>query len=275
MIEQQQQQLQEELLLIQAWEKGQQGLWFWEKLGRLPFKLLDKMIPTIIHQKIGTLLDEMGNFLHSGGKYLTNEKRMFSFIENKTERSINSFEDINSLSIDEMKELSKIITEQRTSLATIQGATTGIGGIFTLAVDIPAMLGLSLKVLQDIAIIHGFNPNDKKERLFIIKCLQFSSSDIVGKQAILKELSHFEDEGRSNEMISQLQGWREVVTTYRDQFGWKKLFQMVPIAGMIFGAYNNRAAINDIAEIGSMLYRKRAIKNRLKNSEDIVQHLSD
>ncbi|CAM5432901.1 EcsC family protein OS=Lysinibacillus sphaericus OX=1421 GN=LS41612_21510 PE=4 SV=1 [Lysinibacillus sphaericus] len=26
---------------IEAWEKDQKGLWFWERLGRIPFKILD------------------------------------------------------------------------------------------------------------------------------------------------------------------------------------------------------------------------------------------
>ena len=51
------------------------------------------------------------------------------------------------------------------------------------------ILGTALKTLQEIAIIHGYDPNDKMERIFIVKCLQFTSADIVGKEAILQELS--------------------------------------------------------------------------------------
>ncbi len=146
----------------------------------------------------------------------------------------------------------------------MQGASTGFGGIFTLAIDIPLILGMALKTLQEIAIIHGYNPNDKMERIFIVKCLQFSSADIVGKEAILKELSSIYDTNNAAEnMISQLQGWKEVFYTYRDQFGWKKLFQMIPIAGMIFGAYANKGMIQDVAEAGIMLYRKRRIYEKM------------
>ncbi|MGB3100300.1 MAG: EcsC family protein, partial [Psychrobacillus psychrotolerans] len=157
------------------------------------------------------------------------------------------------------------ITKNRKNIATIQGAGTGIGGIFTLSLDIPFLLGLQLKTLQDIAICYGYDPNDKKERLFIIKSLQFISSDIVGKQVILAQLSKFDsqDEETKREVVSELQGWREVVLSYRDQFGWKKMFQMIPIAGLVFGAFINRSAINDIGEAGMMLYRKRRIVERL------------
>ena len=157
------------------------------------------------------------------------------------------------------------LTGNRKKLATIQGASTGIGGIFTLTIDIPLLLGLQLKTLQDIAICYGYDPKDKRERLFIVKCLQFVSADIVGKQSILMQLSRFDDKDDSakREVLSEIQGWREVVFSYRDQMGWKKLFQMIPIAGLVFGAIINRAAVNDIAEAGKMLYRKRRIIERL------------
>lgn len=117
-------------------------------------------------------------------------------------------------------------------MAAVQGATTGVGGLLTLGIDIPIILGLSLKTLQEIAISYGYNPNSKEERIFIIKCLQFASSDYVGKQAILLSMT---DGERNRYTISQLQGWREVIAAYRDNFGWKKLFQMVPVAGLFSG----------------------------------------
>lgn len=40
---------------IEAWEKDQKVLWFWEKLGRLPFKVLDKLTPAFIQEKLAYL----------------------------------------------------------------------------------------------------------------------------------------------------------------------------------------------------------------------------
>ncbi|MGG4266159.1 EcsC family protein [Peribacillus simplex] len=49
------------------------------------------------------------------------------------------------------------------------------------------------------------------------------------------------DSESKREIASDLQGLQEIVYTYRDQFGWKTLLQMVPVAGMIFGALTNRS----------------------------------
>lgn len=250
---------------IEAWEKDQKGLWFWERLGRIPFKILDKMTPAFIQQKLALLVDELGSYIQSGGKYLINEQMMIQKIRNQSSNpNIFAISDIGNIPLEEMIALSDKLQKERVKLATVQGASTGFGGIFTLAIDIPFILGMALKTLQEIAIIHGYDPNDKMERIFIVKCLQFTSADIVGKEAILEELSSMHDSKNASEtMISQLQGWQEVFFTYRDQMGWKKLFQMVPIAGMIFGAYANKGMMQDVAETGIMLYRKRRIYEKL------------
>jgi hypothetical protein len=255
--------LKEELKKIEAWENEQKDLWFWEKIGRLPFMLLDKLTPKFVQDKIGVAIDEIGNYIQTGGQYLIKEENILKKFAPDSPSDELKIELLEQVPISKMDEIAEELRSSRTKMATVQGATTGIGGLFTLAIDIPVLLGLSLKVLQEISICYGYDPKEKSERIFIVKCLQFTSSDIVGKKAILEELSSFRQGGQNQQMISQLQGWREVVTTYRDSFGWKKLFQMIPIAGMIFGAFINRSSINDVAEAGKMLFRKRRILERL------------
>lgn len=258
--------LKAQLKEIEKWEKDQQKVWFWEKLSRLPFQMLDKLTPAFIQKKIGVFLDEMGHYIQSGGVYLTSEKGIIHQFQKKcADESIQRIEDIEAAPIEVMDAISDQMGKNRTNLATVQGATTGVGGMFTLAADIPAVLGLSLKTLQDIAVTYGYDPKNKEERVFIIKCLQLNSADVVGKKSILKELkSYHASEGKHENMISQIQGWREVVYNYRDSFGWKKLFQLVPIAGILFGAASNRSQLKGIAETGIMQYRKRRILSRLE-----------
>ncbi|WP_054028867.1 EcsC family protein [Bacillus sp. FJAT-28004] len=271
-----QQNLKSALLEIEKWEREQKDLWFWEKLGRLPFMLLDKITPKFIQEKLGLAVDEIGSYIQNGGKYLISERSVIERLHqnaargevllaaDQEETTINDVADI-PLSI--MNITAEQLASSRSKMATLQGATTGIGGIFTLAIDIPAVLGLSLKIIQEIAISYGFDPKNKEERVFAVKVMQFASSDIVGKKAILEELSAYEQANRSNQMLSQLQGWREVVAVYRDNFGWKKLFQMIPVAGMLFGAFINRGMLNDVAEAATMLYRKRRVMIKLRENE--------
>ncbi|RHW38289.1 EcsC family protein [Lysinibacillus yapensis] len=260
---------------IEKWEKDQKGLFFWEKIGRLPFKLIDKLTPKFIQEKIAVLVNELGSYVQTGGRYLINEALMIKKISRFTSQPVENITDIGKLPIQDMISASNKLQSERSKLAAVQGATTGFGGIFTLAVDIPVILGMALKTLQEIAIIHGYDPNEKQERVFIIKCLQFASADIVGKESILNELSMMHEKRDSAaSMISQLKGWQEVFFTYRDNFGLKKLFQMVPVVGMLFGAIINKGMMDDVAEAGIMLYRKRRIYDKLREIDKVESNVS-
>lgn len=268
-------QLEKELAGIVRWENDQKDLWFWEKLGRLPFMLLDKLTPKAIQNKIGQAIDELGSYVHTGGRYLVSQKSVLDTL-GRTARETGyqgegpeDVQQAGQLPLAVMDSAADGLTDSRKKLAAVQGATTGFGGLFTLAVDIPALLGLSLKVLQEMALCYGFDPNDPRERIFIVKCLQFSSSDIVGKRAVLEELAEYDGSSGDRQLASQLQGWREVVASYRDNFGWKKLFQLVPVAGMLFGALLNKGTVSDVAEAGKMMYRKRRIQRKLQEMESL------
>ncbi|KAA8747357.1 MULTISPECIES: EcsC family protein [Paenibacillus] len=272
-----------ELEQILKWEKQQKDLFIWDKIGRLPFAMLDKVMPKALKQKIGDSLNDVGQYVQNGGKFLVQKKKVAKLLQEEAEKSGYSMMDttyrleqdaeaegtakihsVENLPLQVLDQVADNITESRTKFAAAQGAATGFGGIVTIAADIPMVMGLSLKVLQEMALCYGYDPDEPLERIFIVKCLQFSSADIVGKKAIIEELAAYDDPDKPIEVVSQMQGWREVFNSYSESFGWKKLFQLVPIAGMVFGSVSNKNTIRDVAEAGKMLYKKRLILQRLK-----------
>lgn len=275
--------LDQELEQILKWEKEQKDLFIWDKIGRLPFAMLDKVMPKAIKQKIGDALNEVGQYVQNGGKFLVQKKKVAKLLQEEAEKSGYSMADhtyrleedaeaegtakihsVENLPLEVLDRVADNITESRTKFAAAQGAATGFGGIVTIAADIPMVMGLSLKVLQEMALCYGYDPDDPQERIFIVKCLQFSSADIVGKKAIIDELAEYDNPDKQVQVVSQMQGWREVFNSYSESFGWKKLFQLIPIAGMVFGSVSNKNTISDVAEAGKMLYKKRLILQRLK-----------
>ncbi|KOY13705.1 EcsC family protein [Paenibacillus xylanivorans] len=273
--------LDRELEQILKWEKGQKDLFIWDKIGRLPFAMLDKVMPKALKQKIGDSLNEVGQYVQNGGKFLVQKKNVAKLLQEEAAKSGYAMKDesyhieqdveedtakihsVEGLPLEVLDRTADSITDSRTKFAAAQGAATGIGGIVTIAADIPIVMGLSLKVLQEMALCYGYDPDEPQERIFIVKCLQFSSADIVGKKAIIDELSDYDNPDKQVEVISQMQGWREVFNSYSESFGWKKLFQLIPIAGMVFGSVSNKNTIRDVAEAGKMLYKKRLILKRL------------
>lgn len=256
---------------IAAWEKEQNKLMIWDRITRLPFKLLDKVTPKVIHEKIGKLLDELGSYIQNGGNYLVAGRKVGQLVEAAGRAAGAPEHGPYPLAV--MDAAAEKLSGSSRNVATVQGATTGFGGVFTLAADIPAILGLSLKVIQEIGLCYGYDPTDKTERIFTVKVMQFASSDVVGKRTILQELNlqaggSGDITAGANAAVSKIQGWKEVITVYRDNWGWKKLLQTVPVAGMFFGAYTNRKALDDVAEAAQMLYRKRRIMARLAELDE-------
>lgn len=275
--------LDRELEQILKWEKGQKDLFIWDKIGRLPFAMLDKVMPKALKQKIGDSLNEVGQYVQNGGKFLVQKKKVAELLreeatksgysmkadtsydeQDEEARDTTKIHSVEGLPLEVLDRTADNITDSRTRFAAAQGAATGIGGIVTIAADIPMVMGLSLKVLQEMALCYGYDPDKPQERIFIVKCLQFSSADIVGKKAIMDELADYDNPDKQVEVISQMQGWREVFNSYSESFDWKKLFQLIPIAGMVFGSVSNKNTIRDVAEAGKMLYKKRLILQRLK-----------
>lgn len=265
--------LEEELRRIAEWEEDQRDLWFWEKLARLPFALMDRMMPKIVHEWIGKMLDELGTYIQTGGQYLIDEMPVMRKLA-ETAGCPGAFltpEKAADLPLACLNRASEEIKASHVRFARYQGAATGLGGLFALAADIPLLLGTSLKAIQEMALVYGYDPRIPSERAFVVHCLQFASSDIVGKRAILNRISSWEKGERMRESVSQLEGWREVILNYGDQWGWKKLFQLIPVAGAIFGAWINQSAVEEVAEAAQMLYRKRRVLAKLEKLKEASQ----
>lgn len=105
--------LEKELAIIDKWEKDQKGLWFWERIGRIPFKLLDKLTPDFIQKKLGVMLDEIGSYIQNGGKYLTKEAHILNQLQAKNpELNISALEDVSSIPLHIMDSVSQDIKIQ-------------------------------------------------------------------------------------------------------------------------------------------------------------------
>ena len=50
---------------------------------------------------------------------------------------------------------------------------------------------------------------------------------------------------------------------------------MIPVAGMIFGAYMNKTAIQDVGEAANMLYKKRRVLERLERLDNLDLLITD
>ena len=286
------QQLESQLQKILKWEKEQKDVMFWEKLGRIPFMLLDRLTPKAVQEKIGSALNEVGGFIQSGGKHLVREQTVMNVLAKVAEgegRDVDT-----NLSVTQSVQ-GDLEAPLENSLLTLTSAAKLPLHVMDTAADALTVKRVKfaehrvrqqelVAYLRSRLICRWCSVNRlsccRKWRCVtgMIRtipgngCLSSnacSSPLLISsvKKRCLRSWPNFDDEQATEQVFSQLQGWREVVQSYTDNFGMKKLFQLIPIAGIIFGSISNKGTISDVAEAGKMLYKKRRLQYRLRNME--------
>lgn len=153
------------------------------------------------------------------------------------------------------KAIYKLVNAQIMKCST-SGFITGLGGIITLPVAIPANVGsviyVQVRMIAAIAVIGGYNPHDDKVQTLVYMCLAGMSVGDLFKQAGVQFGNKF-----TTAMIKKIPGTvltkinQKVGFRFITKFGEKGLInlgKMVPAVGGIIGAGVDYAGTRKIAK---------------------------
>jgi hypothetical protein len=220
---------------------------FLDKLSRRVQKKVDSFIPDIVHEKIAQALQLSIKGLTSGIALITSDDYLLQ--KNLPLRIKDS-------------RANELILKYK-NLASAEGAVTGAGGALLSAVDFPALIGIKLKLLQELSTNYGFNAKEFSERMFMIKLFQFAYSIEYLKFQRYEELRDWQPsrtEEKTNSLFTDGTDWRAFATEYRDAIDMRKLLQIVPGIGAVVGAIANRSILDDLAQAAIRIYQLRVIK---------------
>ncbi|MCR8849616.1 EcsC family protein [Rossellomorea sp. SC111] len=137
--------------------------------------------------------------------------------------------------------------------ATIEGAGTGAGGIFLGLADFPLLLSIKMKFLSECSLIHGYDPKQYEERLFLLYVFQLAFSSDTHKKKVLHIIENWEEE---KEKLKELD-WKTFQQEYRDYIDLVKMLQLIPGVGAVVGAYANYQLLDQLGEVAKFAYRIR------------------
>lgn len=170
-------------------------------------------------------------------------------------------DDYRSKSSSSEKAISKLIASQVTK-ATVTGAITGLGGVITLPVAIPAdlagSLAIQLRMIGAIAVLRGYDPSDDQVRTFAYACLLGSSATDLLKGAGIKLGVKMTEKlvqkvpGKVLVKINQKVGFRLV--TKGGSKGIVNLGKMVPFIGAPIGGGFNLVETKVIAKAAKEVF---------------------
>lgn len=170
-------------------------------------------------------------------------------------------EDYRSKSSSTENAISKLIAAQVTK-ATATGAVTGLGGVLTLPVALPAdlagCLGIQLRMIGAIAVLRGYNPSDDQVRTLAYTCLVGTGATDLLKGAGIKVGVKMTEKlvqkipGKVLVKINQKVGFRLV--TKGGSKGIVNLGKMVPFIGAPIGGGLNLLETSAIAKAAKEIF---------------------
>lgn len=156
--------------------------------------------------------------------------------------------------------------------AVAEGAATGAGGFAGLAADVPALFGILIREIQEIATCYGYDATNESEKEYCLHILRTGfASNAKLKLEFIISLKEFEQilinvtwkkmtEALAAKQISKqslLAALRQYAKNLGYQLTKRKALQMVPVVGAIVGASLNGTLANDIGKAAYMSYRRR------------------
>jgi tellurite resistance protein len=220
-----------------------------------------------------------------GSEKLVNIEDIIKEVQ-KFNPSIKSLRDIRTTTdIESLNKAARGYIDSNTGFAGLQGAATGAMGLAALPVNIPALFSVIFRMMQQIALIYGFDPNDPAEKDFMLKILALTATsskkekkrDVneieISGQYLKSQLSKIGTAVAIKQANVQLlkQTWKSMgsksalitiksmLKTLGINLTKKKALQMVPVVSSIIGAAFDSMYTKEVGEVCNMLYRQRRI----------------
>lgn len=179
--------------------------------------------------------------------------------------------------------LSSNVAAWARGIAIAEGGSTGMAGLFGMAVDVPTLVTLALRTIQKIALCYGYKCNTEAEKMMVFQIMSSASANSVQeKTATLATLKQIETAIRTHtwkvlaEQAANKQGIPAFIMCIKNlakQLGInitkRKALQTIPIVSAGIGAVMNAAYITDITEAAIRIYEKRWLNDNGKYKTDI------
>ncbi|ARK31721.1 EcsC family protein [Halalkalibacter krulwichiae] len=184
--------------------------------------------------------------------------------------SITTIEQLQALPLEQLDYIAEQLMAKQRLLALGQGGLTGMGGMFLLLADLPALAIIQLRSLQHLALVYGYDVRRPIEmvnllKLFYVatlpKAYQAEEWDKLLEEVERQEREHifYEGDDAILQESSLEQLTNQLVKSFVITMLRKKLIQGVPLVGMAVSAGLNYRFSQQVIEIGQHFYQKRRL----------------
>ncbi len=181
---------------------------------------------------------------------------------------ITEISDMKYLAIDQLRYIANQQLAKQRLLSLAQGGFTGIGGIFTLSLDLPLMLTINLRSVQLTAMTYGYDLYKPYELMIALKLFHVATLPKTmqkeGWEHLFVDLDHdqdewlmFDDENSFKSTVWLQQPVKQIGKGMILFLLRNKLVQGIPLLGITVGATANYFLAKQVTEIAHHFYQKR------------------
>ena len=224
------------------------------------------LVPARVQDAVTSAIQEFLSGMNSAAHLVSNEAKIYHRVET-------AYQDCG----DELKAAdtaAKHFWNWNLAYGAGEGGVTGLMGLAGLLADIPSLITVSLRLIQQIGICHGYDLRTDREQEYVMHVLRIGST--ASRQAKMESLLVL----RPVEQVLLKVSWRKAseIIARRElrhlslrgamqefarvlgiQLTRRKVLQLAPVVGALIGASCNAQFLNDVGRSAYMLYRRRRI----------------
>ncbi len=165
---------------------------------------------------------------------------------------VNSFQGMYSLDIAVLDETSEKVIHGAMKLAAAEGAGFGLGGLFTLVPDFSILAGITMRTIQKLSLIYGYEYNTEEEMAELWIAAASAAGVDLGRDLLEKNLV--------NRLIPRI--IQKIAAKASAEFVEKWAGRVIPVASSLIGGVLNYYFVRTWGERAHTHFREKHIKAR-------------
>ena len=171
---------------------------------------------------------------------------------------IASFQGVYSIDISQLDDMAARVIRSGMRMAAAEGAGLGLGGLITLVPDLSILAGITLRTLQKLSLLYGFEFSTEEEMAELWIAAATAAGVDISRELLEKEVV--------NRFVPRvirriaLQASREVVEKWSGR--------VIPIASSLIGAGLNYYFVRAWGERAKSHFRARHLEIRKRKNQE-------
>jgi hypothetical protein len=177
---------------------------------------------------------------------------------------ISSFQGVYSVEIDQLDHLARIVIQSGMKMAAAEGAGFGLGGLLTIVPDLSILAGITLRTIQKLSLLYGFEYNTDNETAELWIAAASAAGVDISRELLEKEVV--------NRFVPKV--IQRIAVKASGEVVEKWTGRLIPIASSVIGAGLNYYFVRAWGERAQKHFRERHVEARNRIFENTLPVIS-